>query len=125
MGSYIEFNDTLQITYAQGFPTKLLNLSKHKKNPIKLKDVQGKIFAFHDKLGARIYHLPPTRCFLVQNIGGKWLYWGKIIMLEQTIREDGKGKCGTSGKYKIIQVYNPDYQKQMTLNESPKGASYF
>ena len=125
MGSYIEFNDTLQITTKQGFPVKVFNLVKHQKHPIKLKDVKDRIFEFHDKPGGRIYHLPPTRCFLVQNIGGKWLYWGKIIVLEQTIKEYSKGKQVTHGKYKIIQIYDPDYQEQITKHESPKGASYF
>ena len=126
MGSLIELNDTLQITDAQGFPRMILDLGKHKKRPIKLDDVKDKIFEFYDKPGARIYHLPPIRCFLVHNINGKWLYWGKIIVLEQTIKakQDGKQQI-TSGKYKIIQIYNPDYQEQITRNESPERASYF
>jgi|SRR3989338_8265380 len=125
MGSLIEFNDTLQITKKQGFPERILNLDKHKKKSIKLKDVKDKIFEFHDKPGARIYHLPPTRCFLVHNVKGKWLYWGKIVILEQTIKQGSKGNQTTSGKYRIIKIYDPNYQKQITRNESPKGASYF
>ena len=53
MGSLIELNDTLQITDEQGFPAKVLNLDKHKKNPTKLQDVKDKIFEFHDKPGGR------------------------------------------------------------------------
>src|SRR3989339_1132810 len=118
MGSFIEFNDTLQITKEQGFPVRVLNLNRHKKNPIKLNDVKDKIFEFHDKPGARIYHPPSTRCFLVHNINGKWLYWGKIVVLEQTIKQGSSGNQTTSGKYKIIQIYDPDYQEQITKNES-------
>lgn len=125
MGSYIELNDTLQITTEQGFPSKVLNLEKHKKNPIKLEDIRDNIFEFHEKPGARVFHPAPTRCFLVQNIGGKWLYWGKIIMLEQTIKGEKKETQTTSGKYRIIQIYEPEYQEQITKHESPEGMSYF
>lgn len=125
MGSHIELNDTLQITSEQGFPKNILNLEKHQNTPVKLGDVADKIFEFHDKPGARIFHLPPNRCFLVHNIDGKWLYWGKIIMLEQTINGSAKDKLTTFGKYKIIEIYDPKYQVQITKHETPKGLSYF
>ncbi|MDD5147901.1 MAG: hypothetical protein PHH08_00380 [Candidatus ainarchaeum sp.] len=124
MGSFVELNDTLQITTEQGFPASTLDLQKHQKKPISLDSVKDKVFEFHDKESARIFHLAPTRVFLVHNIGGKWLYWGKAIMLEQTIKWDGKNHK-TSGKYKIIQIYSPDYQIQITKNETNPGKSYF
>ena len=116
MGSQITLNDTLQITSEQGFPD-ILNLEK----PPKLEEVQNQIFSFQNKPGARIYHQPPTRCFLVHNVKGKWLYWGKIMMLEQTINSETKT---TSGKFRIIQIYDKEYQKQITKNESPEGLNY-
>lgn len=119
MGSEIEFNDTLQITIEQGFPADILNLEKHKENPITLEDVKDKEFEF-SKSGAKIYHLPPARTFLVHNIDGKWLYWGHVLVIEQTIK-DGV----TSGKFKIIKIYDPEYQVVVTNNESKKGMSYF
>jgi hypothetical protein len=125
MGSLIEINDTLQITNEQGFPAGILDLKKHIKNPIKIEEVKDKIFEFHDKSKARIYHSPPTRCFLVHNINDKWLYWGKILIIEQTIKGDSKENQTTSGKYKIIEIYEPKYQKDFTKRESPKGLSYF
>ncbi|MFA6410487.1 MAG: hypothetical protein WCW26_02850 [Candidatus Buchananbacteria bacterium] len=125
MGSFIELNDTLQITSDQGFPTEILNLEKHQKQPITLTEVKDKIFEFTDKPKARIYHPAPCRCFLVQNIDGKWLYWGKIIMLEQTIKGNALANQTTSGKFKIIQIYDPKYQIEITKNESPDGKSYF
>jgi len=124
MGSYIELNDTLQITVEQGFPADILDLEKHKNHPIKLEDVQDKVFEFQGKPKARLFHTPPTRCFLVQNINEKWLYWGKIMVLEQTIHSEKEDKT-TSGKYKIIQIYDPEYQEQITKNESSEGLSYF
>jgi hypothetical protein len=125
MGSFIELNDTLQITTEQGFPADILDLKKHTENPIELNDVREQIFEFHDKKDARIYHTYPTRCFLVHNIDGKWLYWGKIFVIEQTITVDKDGSKKTSGKYKIIKIYDTEYQKAFTKNESPDGDSYF
>ena len=124
MGSFVELNDTLQITTEQGFPESILVLQKHQKKPIFLDSVKDKIFEFHGKEGARIFHTAPTRVFLVHNVNGKWIYWGKIIMLEQTIKWDGKTHK-TYGKYKIIQIYSPDYQIQITKNETNPGKSYF
>lgn len=125
MGSYLEINDTLRITAGQGFPTDILNLEKHRAHPITLTDVADKIFEFKNKDGARIYHQPPTRCFLVQDIDGKWLYWGHILILEQTIKYDADNTATTSGKYKIIQIYDPTYQTEMTKRESRAGLSLF
>jgi hypothetical protein len=125
MGSFIELNDTIQITTEQGFPVDILDLEKHQKNPITLNEIKDKIFEFTNKPKARIYHPAPTRCFLVQNIDGKWLYWGKAIILEQTIKGETPDNQTTSGKFKIIQIYDPEYQIQITKNESPEGKSYF
>lgn len=125
MGSYFVLNDTLQITTEQGFPADILNLEKHQKNPIMIDDVKDQIFEFHDKTNARIYHMPPCRCFLAHNINDKWLYWGKILIIEQTIHNQNQNKSTTSGKYKITEIYEPEYQKQFTVNETSPGKSYF
>ena len=128
MGSFVELNDTLQITAEQGFPVAELDLQKHRKKPYKAGDFKDRIFEFHGKQGARIYHPAPNRCFLVHNIGGKWLYWGKIEMLEQTIQSEVKSgmlQQTTSGKYRIIEIYPPKYQEEITLHESPQGKSFF
>jgi len=125
MGSYIELNDTLQITNEQGFPEDFFNLEKHKEKPITIDNIKGKVFEFKDKPNARIFHPSPNRCFLVHNINGKWLYLGKIVMLEQTIQGETKETQTTSGKYKVIQVYEPSYQEEVTKHESPEGMSYF
>ena len=125
MGSFIECNDTLQITTEQGFPDDILNLDIHRSNPITIQQVMGKVFSFYNKPNARIYHTFPTRCFLVHNINGKWLYWGKIMIIEQTIYVDEQGNKTTSGKYKIIAIYPPEYQEQITRNETSEGLSFF
>jgi len=108
MGGFIEINDTLQITAEQGFP-KELDYSKHLEKNLKAEDFAGKVFEFKNKPDIRVYHRPPVRNFLVQNIDGKWLYWGLIHMLE--IFHDCEAKI-TSGKYKIIYINTPEEMKQ-------------
>ena len=98
MGTIIETNDTLQITKEQGFPLEL-NLESHLINPVTADSLAGKIFEFKDKPKIRVYHQPPVRNFLVENIDGKWVYWGLVHILE--ITHDYENKT-TSGKFKII-----------------------
>jgi len=104
MGSFIETNDTLQISSEQGFP-KELDYQQHKSKPFTADDFNGKIFEFKNKPKIRIYHLPPVRNFLVQNIDGKWLYWGLVHIIE--IAHDNINQ-NTSGKFKIIYIYTPE-----------------
>lgn len=103
MGSYIEMNDTLQITKEQGFPVEL-DWRKHLKNPYTVEQFKDRIFEFKDKPSIRNYQIPPVRNFLVENINGKWLYWGLIHILE--IKHDYINKT-TSGKFKIIYINTP------------------
>jgi len=108
MGSFIETNDTLQITAEQGFPSEL-NIEQHQAKPFKAEDSANKIYEFKNKPDIRIYHRPPVRNFLVQNINGKWLYWGLIHIVE--VVHDYE-KQTTSGKFKIIYLYTPEEMKQ-------------
>lgn len=107
MGSFIEINDTLQVSDEQGFP-KALNFGKHKIKPFEADNFKNKIFEFKNKPKIRIYKLPPVRNFLVQNIDGKWLYWGLIHILEV---QHNNIKQTTSGKFKIIYIYTPEEMK--------------
>jgi hypothetical protein len=131
MGSNIELNDTLQLSEEQGFPSEILNLEKHQKAPITLDEVKDRIFSFHSKDSARVFHLDPVRVFLVQNIGGKWLFWGHAMIQSQEITKVNPGpawKTGdwqTSGTYKIVALHDPEYQKLVTLRECPPGKSFF
>ena len=132
MGSFIEVNDTLLITTEQGFPSAILNLERHLLKPIGFDEVEGRVFQFVHKGGARLFHLEPVRVFLVHKVGGKWLHWGKAVIISQTISQvndaDGYwivGEWETSGQYKIIEIYEPEYQKLVTKRESPKGCSFW
>jgi len=107
MGSFIEINDTLQISKEQGFP-KELDYEQHKVKPFKASDFEGKIFEFKDKPKVRIYKLPPVRNFLVQNINGKWLYWGLVHVVEVVHNNVNQT---TSGKFKIIHINSPEEMK--------------
>ena len=121
MGSFIEINDLLQITTAEGFPSELV-LEKHIAKPFTVSDFKGKVFEFKNKKDPRIYPIPPTRCFLAHNINDKWLFWGECHIISQTI--NGINKT-TSGKFVITKIYSPQYQKLKTINESREGKSYF
>lgn len=132
MGSNLELNDTLLITAEQGFPSDLLKRDDHVRKPVRLEDVANKTFKFCEKDGARIFHLDPVRVYLVENVDGKWIFWGKAFVLSQTIEKklesDGSWKQGnwvTSGTFKIVDLFEPDYQEAFSRRECPPGKSYF
>lgn len=104
MGSFIEINDTLRITKEQGFPAEL-DYEKHQITPFTADMFEGKVFSFHDKPNIRLYKVPPVRNFLVQDIGGKWLYWGLVHIIEVT---HDNIKQTTSGKFTILSLYTPE-----------------
>lgn len=120
MGSVIEFNDTLQLTTEQGFP-KELERKRHLQKPFTANDFTGRVFAF-TKPDLRIFHPAPTRVFLVHNINGKWLYWGRCHIIEQTIHADTKS---TTGTFVITKIYEPEYQKAISQHEVSPGKEYF
>ena len=104
-------NDTLQITKEQGFP-KELNLKKYLEKPCTAEQFKDMICELKNTPNIRNYHMPPVRNFLVENIDGKWLYWGQIHMLE--VKHDYINKT-TSGKYKIIYI-NKSEEMEMAHN---------
>ena len=146
MGSILEINDTLQITTEQGFPSDILNLERHRADPITVDTVDpstgqrlgDRVFEFSGKTRPRFFHLDPVRVYWYHNIDGKWLAWGQIVMQEQTISRNPKaaGEGGainvsdpdswmTSGKYKILKIYDPEYQEMFTRKDLPPELSYF
>lgn len=132
MGTGIELNDTLQLSNTQGFPADILNLESHRSKPVKIEDLAGRVFEFANKDGARVFHLDPVRVYLVQNVNGKWIFWGRALVQSQSITKaasngssSGSPEWVTSGTYRIVDVYDPDYQEAFTKRESPQGKSYF
>jgi len=132
MGSYVELNDTLQLTTEQGFHADLLDLERHRRDPITLGDVRNQTFEFHDKPSARIFQLDPVRVYYVHNIGGKWLFWGRVLIQSQTIEKAldasgawSEGDWKTSGTYRILDLYAPNYQETFTRHEAPPDRNYF
>lgn len=122
MGSFIEINDTLQISKEQGFPEEL-DYERHKIKPFLAEDFEGKIFDFKNKKEIRIFKLPPVRNFLVQNIDGKWLYWGLVHINE--VVHDNVGRT-TSGKFKIVYIYSPEEMKYAhKLIDRNKDTNFF
>lgn len=108
MGSFIEINDTLRINKAQGFPREL-DVEAHFKNPYVLQDFEGRIFSFQSKPKIRIYKIPPVRNFLVEEVNGKWIYWGLCHVVETTL--DYKNEI-TSGKFIITYINTPEQMRQ-------------
>lgn len=132
MGSVIELNDTLQITQEQGFPAHIFNRASHVDRHVTLDQVRDTVFEFKDKLGARIFHTDPVRVYYVENVNGKWLFWGRVLIESQTIEKarDSNGKWDglswkTRGTYRIIDVYDPRYQEVFTRHEAPPELNYF
>lgn len=125
MGSRIEFNDTLQLSEEQGFPRALLDLEQHQRETIELDDLETTTFSW-SKDEARVFHLAPCRCFLVENRNGKWIHWGHVQIRSQTINYDPETDTHTtSGTAEIISIHTPDYQKQLGKYDTPSGRNYF
>lgn len=108
MGSFIEINDTLQITREQGFPEEL-DVAKHFEKPFTAKDFEGRVFEFKDKKDIRIYHGRPVRTFLVENKDGKWIYWGHVYLTEVVHNMENRT---TSGKFVIHYLFTPEEMKK-------------
>jgi len=122
MGAHITLNDTLQLTQEQGFPVEL-NLEKHLVSPIRFEDFKGKIFEFKNKEDIRVYQVPPVRNFLVENRGGKWIYWGLVHIVALTYDYENKI---TSGKFKIIYINTPEEMKKAyELADRRPNLNYF
>jgi len=105
----IEINDTLRITKEQGFPREL-DLERHLRDPYRIEDVADKVFSFTGKPEIRIYQAPPVRTFLVEDLNGKWIYWGLCQILSLSMDYE---KRETSGTYRIIRLNSAEEMKQM------------
>lgn len=118
----IEINDTLQLTKEQGFP-KNLDIEKHLISPFKTEEFTDKIFEFKNKKDIRLYKVPPVRNFLVENVDSKWIYWGRVHIIE--ITHDNINRT-TSGKFKIFYINSPEEMKQMfKLTDGRPEFDYF
>lgn len=108
MGSMVEINDTLQLTREQGFPQEL-DLEQYVKNPTELMGVVGRTFEFADKPDVRVFQQVPVRVFLVENRGGKWIYWGLAHILKVT--QDYERQV-TSGQFRVVKLFTPEQMRQ-------------
>ena len=109
MGSFVEINDTLRVSKQQGFPAEL-KIEEHINGSIDFGVVENRVFQFINKPKIRIYQQPPVRTFLVEDLGGKWLYWGLCHIL--TVNHNYETN-ETSGTYKIIKLNSPEEMRQM------------
>lgn len=142
MGSILDINDTLEITTEQGFPVDIFNLERHQRDPITLEEVEDQVFSFTGKVNPRIFQLDPVRVFFYHNIPNsqgetKWLAWGEVLIQslkieknpeaqhKSKINESDPSQWVTSGTYKVLKVYDPEYQRVFTKHETPNGFSFF
>jgi hypothetical protein len=140
MGCFYEINDTLLLTKDQGFPSDLLDIERHRRDPITLRDVEGKIFSFRNKPAARAFQLDPVRVYLFESTpDDKWLAWGRAFIESITIERkpglaptDPTGSISfkaddwiTSGTFRIFDLYDPAYQETFTSHEAPAAWNYF
>ena len=107
MGSFVEMNYILQISKEQGFPSGL-DIEQHIAKRYLLEQFSNYVFEFKNKSGIRVYHAPPVKNFLVENVNGKWIYWGLVHILE--ITHDYVNRQ-TSGKFKVIYLNTPEEMK--------------
>lgn len=105
MGHTIEINDTLKLKRGAGFPENIR---------------VGGIYDF-SIAGRRLYHLKPTRVFLVEEIDGKWNLVGHAMILRQTI---DAVTDRTSGQFEVTQLYPPEYVALANRFDTPAGKGY-
>lgn len=120
MGDIIEISSELKISKQRGFPKDLV-LEDYTKDPKKYQEIfkEDGVIPFWNK-GEIVYH-PKTRIYLVEEMPNDLcLFWGCVEIKRQTITENR-----TDGVYKIIKLYDPEYQKILTIGRSPEGKSYF
>ena len=105
MGSFIEINDTLKLTRAEGFPEKL---------------ELGARYSFR-KSGRRLFHLRPVRVFLVEEIEGKWDVRGHGLIDELTI---DAVRDQTAGIFEVTLLYPEEHRQLLTHYGAPAGKAY-
>lgn len=121
MGGKFICNDTLRISKAQGFP-EFLSLEKHLNTPYSLEELKGKVFSF-TKPDLRIYQPMPIRVSWVEDIDGKWVYWGMIEVMQTTLDFE---KNTTSGTYKIVKLFNPEQMRAyFDMKDGVEKNNYF
>ncbi len=121
MGGKFICNDTLRISKAQGFPD-FLSLEKHLQAPYSLHDVEGKIFSFN-KPDLRLYQPTPIRVSWVEDVNGKWVYWGMINILETTLNFENNT---TSGTYKVVKLFTPQQMRDyFEMKDGVVANNYF
>lgn len=121
MGSQIEFNDTLKLSEQQGFPS-ALHYAQHLKQPFTASMFDNQLFQF-TKNDIRFYHAPPTRVFLVQSTGDKWLYWGHVLVQTTTHHLTTNE---TSGSFIITKLFSVEEMKMaFRILDGRAGKDFF
>lgn len=121
MGGKFIINDTLRISKDQGFPSHL-NVENHLRSPYADSDIVGKIFTF-TKPELRLYQPYPIRVSWVEDVEGKWVYWGMITILQTTLDFE---KNKTSGTYRVVKLFSPQGMKDyFDMKDGVEPNNYF
>ena len=121
MGGKFITNDTLRISKEQGFPA-FLDLETHLAKPFTLADVEGQTFSF-TKPDLRLYQPTPIRVSWVEDINGKWVYWGMIRVLSTTLDFE---KNTTSGLYQVVKLFTPEQMRSyFDMKDGVEDNNYF
>lgn len=125
MGCNVYIKHILKLSKEEGFPLEL-RVEDHQANPDASRQFLGRSFEFErEGQGVHYYHAPQS-VFLVEDVKGKWLYWGRAEITRQVTDSDTvtpRGKI--SGKYVIVKIYDPESQKVITREESDYEQNYF
>lgn len=93
-------------------------------------------------MNPRIFQLDPVRVFFYHNIPNannetKWLAWGEVLIQSlminknpdiehnSKVNQSDPSQWVTSGTYKILKIFDPEYQRIFTNHETPDGFSFF
>jgi hypothetical protein len=106
MGTTFKHNAVLKLTHEEGMPERL--------------QVDER---YHFKLdGIRVFPLYPGEATLVHEINEKWRYAGLVRITQQTIDAENKF---TSGVFEVSRIFDEEYSRLASINESPLGKSYY
>lgn len=101
MGTHFKFNDTIKLP-RERMPKAL---------------TVGGEFAF-ELDGARIFHLAPTRAYLVESVDGKWNHLGQVEVLRFTVDAETDK---TTGVYRVKALHPPEIRSLLNKIDTPAG----
>lgn len=123
----LEFHDCLTLNIRNGFPRKTLNWFNYLRTPVDASSVVGRKFDFDNLERPRVYPPSPKSIPWCQEIHGRWLPWGFVEIIHQSISkkcDDHREYWSTSGIYRIVELFSPNEIRLASQRELPPGLSF-